>query len=138
MGCCHSNSTSSSLELGNVEKESTSAASPPKKRVMEYDSAELGKKINDHTEIINWIEKKNLSFLSVDQKEKKEDQKTLIRKILEDAGDGQDVVNRVLDSYVSAPKDVKPQSNMYGVTVDFSGLIREDEKPGAGIQRSTG
>ena len=55
-----------------MEKESTSAASPPKKRVMEYDSAELDKKINDHTKIINWIEKKNLSLLSVDQKKNKE------------------------------------------------------------------
>ena len=61
----------------------------------------------------------------------------MIRKILEEAGDGHEVVNRVLDSYVSATADVKPYSNDYGVTVDFSGIIREDdEEPETGIQKS--
>ena len=97
---------------------------------MEYDSDELDKMIDDHPTLINFIVSNRLSLLSVD----KEGGKTLIRKILEEAGDGHNVVNRVLDSYVSAPPDKKTTSNEYGVTVDFSGIIREADE--SGMQKS--
>ena len=140
MGCCHSDSSSSSLELGNVKKKSTSSnVSLTQSRVMEYNSAELDKIINDHPKIIDLIKTNKLSLLSVPKKVQGQEQekKTLIRKILEEAGDGHEVVNRVLDSYVSATADVKSYSNDYGVTVDFSGIIREDdEEAETGIQKS--
>ena len=121
MGCCHSDPSPSSLELGNGEKKS----SITQDKVMEYNSEELDKIIDDHPKLIDWIETKRLSFQSVDQ-----EGKTLIRKILEEAGDGHKVVSRVLDSYVSATIDTKPYSNKYGVTIDFSGIIREDVETG--------
>lgn len=98
---------------------------------MEYNSDELDKIIDDHPKLIDWIKTKGLSLKSVDR-----EGKMLIRKILEDAADGHNVVNRVLDSYVtvSAPTDTKTYSNKYGVTVDFSGIIREDEQ--TGMQKS--
>ena len=140
MGCCHSDSSSSSLELGNVKKKSTSSnVSLTQSRVMEYNSAELDKIINDHPKIIDLIKTNKLSLLSVPKKVQGQEQekKTLIRKILEEAGDGHEVVNRVLDSYVNATADVKSYSNDYGVTVDFSGIIREDdEEAETGIQKS--
>ena len=124
MGGCHSNFSCCSLdvELGNNERKSSDT---PKI----FNSADLMDIIDDHPEIINWIEKEELNLQSVDQ-----EGKTLIRKILEEAGDGHKVVNLVLDSYVSTPPNVKPYSNKYGVTVDFSGLIREDKE--TGIQKS--
>ena len=125
MGCCHSDPSPSSLELGNVEKKS----SITQDKVMEYNSKELDEIIDDHPKLIDWIETKGLSLQSVDQ-----EGNMLIRKILEEAGDGHKVVSRVLDSYVSAPSDTKPHSNKYGVTVDFSGIIREDLK--TGMQKS--
>ena len=124
MGCCHSNSSPSSLERGNDEEKSDTS-------IKTYNPAQLEDIIDDHQEILSWIEINGHTLLSVDKVRKG---KTLIRKILEEAGDGHLVVSKVLDSYVSAPKDVKPQSNKYGVTVDFSGLIREDKD--TGIQKS--
>ena len=122
MGCCHSNN---SLEEGNVHSKSTVSL------IADDDMKTINKHINNHPKLIEVIESKELTLQSVDQ-----DGKTLIRKILEEAGDGHKVVNRLLDSYVSVTPDpeTKTYSNEYGVTVDFSGIIRDDKE--TGMQKS--
>ena len=125
MGCCHSNNSTSSLEEGNVHHKSTIS-------ITEDDHLKyINEHINDHPKLIDFIKSEGLSLQSVDK-----EGKTLIRKILEEAGDGHNVVNRVLDSYVSVTPDAKTKtySNEYGVTVDFSGIIRDDKE--TGMQKS--
>ena len=82
------------------------------------------------------IQKKDYNGLKIKQVLLVQAGKTLIRKILEEAGDGHKVVNRLLDSYVSVTPDpeTKTYSNEYGVTVDFSGIIRDDKE--TGMQKS--
>ena len=105
-----------SLELGKNEQESEA----------EKEWKKLDGIIDNHQEIIDWIKDNNLCLISIDPNTGK----SLIRTILEAAGDGHKIVNQVLDSYVSASDKLKSHSNKFGVTIDFSGIIREDESTG--------
>ena len=75
---------------------------------------------DDHEDILSWIEKKSLSLYSKDDTLKK----SLIRTLLEEAGNGFEFVEKVMNSYIS-PSCSNQNSNAYNVKMDFSGLMSE-------------
>ena len=92
--------------------------------VKEYNSKKLTEKIEtgDHQEILKWIIEKKLCLQSYDT----DNQKTLMRQILEEAGNGHKIINTILNSYVTqADPGAKLDSNSYGVKLDFSGITSE-------------
>ena len=52
---------------------------------------------DDHEDILNWIKEKNLCLYS----KEKDTGDSLIKILLEDVGDGHEVVEKVMDSYIS-------------------------------------
>ena len=79
---------------------------------------------DDHEDILNWIKKENLCLYSKDDSEDETLKKSLIRTLLEEAGNGFEVVEKVMNSYIS-PSCSNQNSNAYNVKMDFSGLMSE-------------
>ena len=117
-------------------KESSQIETPREKFRTKYDSAMLTEMINDdksHQDILEWIEKNELSLLSYDDQKtmlrQVSSKRTLIRQILEEAGNGHEIIKKILDSYVQkTKKGLEPSSNSYSVTIDFSAItcLNED------------
>ena len=88
-----------------------------------YESKVLAEKIEkgDHDEILKWIREKKLCLQSYAEDTDK--QKTLMTQILEEAGNGDEIIKAILNSYVTqAEPGAKLNSNSYGVKLDFSGI----------------
>ena len=87
------------------------------------DSIEKG----DHDGIINAIKKKNLPLWQCVNEEDintNEGDRTLLRKLLEDSVNGNKVVRRLLDSYISETGDNEDAVD-YRIQLDFSGVADE-------------
>ena len=85
---------------------------------------------DDHRDIIEWINENKLCLYS--QAEEKNDKgmvinRSLMKILLEEAGDGHEVVEKVLDSYISSSSS-NPSSNTYSIGMDFTGIMFENEK----------
>ena len=103
----HSKDASSSDSEGDVESSkinlTTEQGDPDYKR--SFNRAELDKIVQDtnctdaHKGILNWIEKEKLCLYS---KERNKDNKgdSLIKILLEEVGNGHEVVEQVLDAYI--------------------------------------
>ena len=92
----------------------------------EYDSTALSEKIKtgDHDDILKWILDKNLCLQSYAA----DIDKTLMRQILEEAGNGDEIIKTMLNSCVTqADPGAKLTSNSYGVKLDFSGITSENK-----------
>ena len=104
----------------NIEKEK---GNPYKK---EYNSKALAEKIETgtHKEILRWIKDEKLCLQSYDA----DTDKTLMRQILKEAGNGDEIIKTILNSYVTqADPGAKLTSNSYGVKLDFSGITSENK-----------
>ena len=87
-----------------------------------YDPKVLVEKIGtgDHEKILEWIREEKLCLQSY---ETTDNPKTLMRQILEEAGNGHEIIEAILNSYVTQAKPgEKLTSNSYGVRLDFSGI----------------
>ena len=129
----HSKDASSSDSEGDVESSkinlTTEKGDPDYKR--SFNRAELDKIVQDtnctdaHKGILNWIEKEKLCLYSKEQnKDNKGD--SLIKILLEEVGNGHEVVEQVLDAYIR-PKCLDPNSNAFSIELDFSGLMLDGE-----------
>ena len=110
-------------------KESSQIETPREKFRTKYDSATLTEMINDdksHQDILEWIEKNELSLLSYDDQKtmlrQVSSKRTLIRQILEEAGNGHEIIKKILDSYVQKTKKGlgKPSMKNNGIFNDRS------------------
>ena len=105
----------------------TKLISIPEKYKERYDSNYLSELIEtkDHVDILNWIREEKLSLQSFTDTEPK---RTLMRQILNEAENGDEIVKEILDSFVTKiPVGSKKISlNSYNIKVDFSGIIREN------------
>ena len=79
---------------------------------------------DDHKDILEWIEKEKLCLYSKEGDKDKGD--SLIKILLEEVGNGHEVVERVLDSYMSTPS-ANINSNTFKVKMDFTGLMLDGE-----------
>ena len=77
---------------------------------------------DDHEDILNWIKEKNLCLYS----KEKDTGDSLIKILLEDVGDGHEVVEKVMDSYISTTCS-NPTSNAHNIKMNFTGLTLETE-----------
>ena len=82
-------------------------------------------KTKDHVDILKWIREEKLSLQSYTDTEPK---CTLMRQILNEAENGDEIIKEILDSFVTkTPVGSKKISlNSYNIKVDFSGIIREN------------
>ena len=129
----HSKDASSSDSEGDVESSkinlTTEKGDPDYKR--SFNRAELDKIVQDtnctdaHKGILNWIEKEKLCLYSKEREKDKGD--SLIKILLEEVGNGHEVVEQVLDAYIR-PKCLDPNSNAFNIKMDFTGLMLETEK----------
>ena len=78
---------------------------------------------DDHEKILDWIEEKNLCLYS----KEKDSGDSLIKILLEEVGNGHEVVKKVMDSYISTTCS-NPNSNAFNIKMDFTGLMLETEK----------
>ena len=91
----------------------------------EYNPRVLFEKIEigDHGEILKWISEENLCLQSYAA----DSNTTLMRQILDEAANGDEIIETILDSYVTqADPGAKLTSNSYGVKLDFSGITTEN------------
>ena len=79
---------------------------------------------DDHKDILEWIEKEKLCLYSKEGDKDKGD--SLIKILLEEVGNGHEVVERVLDSYMRTPS-ANINSNTFKVKMDFTGLMLDGE-----------
>ena len=104
----------------------------PKPYEPNYDSTQLKKLIEteEHNDILNWIREEKLSLQSRADTDPTNPKKTLIRQILNEAENGDEIIKEILDSYVTktsvGTKKISPTS--YNVKVDFSGIVYENDK----------
>ena len=78
---------------------------------------------DDHEKILDWINEKNLCLYS----KEKDSGDSLIKILLEEVGNGHEVVKKVMDSYISTTCS-NPNSNAFNIKMDFTGLMLETEK----------
>ena len=105
----------------NMVLTSTDPESKKDTWVKKYDSQVLAEKIEtgDHEEILKWIKEEKLCLQSYAA----DKPLTLMRQILEEAGNGDEIIKAILNSYVTqAEPGAKLNSNSYGVKLDFSGI----------------
>ena len=115
----------------NMEHTSTDPESKKDTWVKEYDSKDLAKIIEtgDHVEILEWIREEKLCLQSYAVNNDTDKPKTLMRQILEEAGNGHEIIEAILNSYVTQAKPgEKLTSNSYGVRLDFSGITSENRQ----------
>ena len=108
----------------NMVLTSTDPESKKDTLVKKYDSQVLAEKIEtgDHEEILKWIREEKLCLQSYAA----DKPLTLMRQILEEAGNGDEIIKAILNSYVTqAEPGAKLNSNSYGVKLDFSGITSE-------------
>ena len=94
-----------------------------------YDPKVLVEKIGtgDHEKILKWIREEKLCLQSYEKDT--DNPKTLMRQILEEAGNGHEIIEAILNSYVTQAKPgEKLTSNSYGVKLDFSGITSENSQ----------
>lgn len=77
---------------------------------------------DDHEKILDWINKKNLCLYS----KEKDTGDSLIKILLEEVGNGHEVVEKVMDSYISTTCS-NPNSNDFNIKMDFTGLMLETD-----------
>ena len=98
-----------------------------------YDPKKLTELIEtkDHVDILNWIREEKLSLQSYADTDAKSTPptSTLMRQILDEAENGDEIIKEILDSYVTkTPVGSKSIStNSFNIKVDFSGIISEYE-----------
>ena len=95
----------------------------------EYDSAELTEMIasKDHEDILKWIQENQLSLQS-HENITEPTKRTLLRQILEEAGNGDEIINKILNSYIQkTTPGLKQSSNSYSVRINFSAITSLDE-----------
>ena len=100
----------------------------PKGYAKDYDAEYLKELIEtkDHVDILNWIREKKLSLQSYSDTDS---EVTLMKQILEEAENGDEIIKEILDSFVTkTPVGSKVLSlNSFNIKVDFSGIISETE-----------
>ena len=77
---------------------------------------------DDHEKILDWINKKNLCLYS----KEKDTGDSLIKILLEEVGNGHEVVEKVMDSYISTTCS-NPNSNDFNIKMDFTELMLETD-----------
>ena len=77
---------------------------------------------DDHEDILNWIKEKNLCLYS----KEKDTGDSLIKILFQEVGNGHKLVEKVMDSYISATSS-NPNSNHYSIKIDFTGLMLETD-----------
>jgi len=87
------------------------------------DAVEKSKESGDHAEIHKILTNRNINLRSPIEEEGKA--RTIARKILEDAVNGNKIVKKELDDHVKELDD-KKDSVRYAVEVDFEGILCED------------
>ena len=73
---------------------------------------------NKHADILDWIEDEKLCLYSKEEKKGK----SLIKILLEEVCNGHEVVEKVMDSYITT-KYSDPNSSDFKVKIDFTGLM---------------
>ena len=125
---------SSSDESSNSEEDVESLSLNPKseqrkKYEKEFNHADILKILedpttkDDHEDILNWIEEKSLCLYS----KEKATGTSLIRTLLEEVGNGYEVVEKVMNSYIS-PSCSNQNSNTYSIKMDFTGIMEIGKK----------
>ena len=80
----------------------------------------------DHKDIVDWIRNEKLSLQSYPVGNQK---RTLMRQILDEAENGDEIIKKILDSFVTktsvGTKEIT--SNSYNIKVDFSSIISEND-----------
>ena len=78
----------------------------------------------DNMEILKWIHDEKLSLQSYCETEPS---CTLMRQILNEAVNGDEIITEILDSFVTKTHvgSKNTSSNLYNIKVDFSGIMRE-------------
>ena len=100
----------------------------PKGYVKDYDAEYLKELIEtkDHVDILNWIRKEKLSLHSYADTDK---DLTLVRQILDEAENGDEIIKEILDSFVTktsvGSKEIS--LNSFNIKVDFSGILSVNE-----------
>ncbi len=96
-----------------------------KEEYKKSDLTDLIKK-EDHEKIVNWIRNEKLSLQSYPTGNQKS---TLMRQILDEAENGDEIIKKILDSFVTktsvGTKEIT--SNSYNIKVDFSSIISEND-----------
>ena len=95
-----------------------------------FDRDELDKiledpRTDDHKDILKWIKKEKLCLYSKDN----DKGDSLIKILLEEVGNGHEVVEKVLDYYISTARKAGSNlnSNSFNVELDFTGLMLDGE-----------
>ena len=79
----------------------------------------------DNVDILNWIREEKLSLQSYADTGA---ESTLMRQILDEAENGDEIIKEFLDAFVTkTPVGIKKiiSSNSFNIKVDFSGIMRE-------------
>ena len=92
----------------------------------EYKSLNILIKTRDHVDILNWIRDEKLSLQSYAEKDQKI---TLMRQILDEAENGDEIIKEILDSFITktsvGSKEIS--LNSFNIKVDFSGILSVNE-----------
>ena len=100
----------------------------PKRYKEKYDHNFLTEliKTKDHVDILNWIKGKKLSLQSYAEKDKNI---TLMRQILDEAENGDEIIKEFLDSFVTKTSVGSKviSLNSFNIKVDFSGILSVNE-----------
>ena len=85
-------------------------------------------KKNNNEDIVKRIRRDKLSLQSHDDGDP---DNTVMRQILKEAVNGDEIITEILDSFVTktsvGDKKISSNSNSYNIKVDFSGIIRDND-----------
>ena len=85
-------------------------------------------KKNNNEDIVERIRRDKLSLQSHDDGDP---DNTVMRQILKEAVNGDEIITEILDSFVTktsvGDKKISSNSNSYNIKVDFSGIIRDND-----------
>ena len=105
--------------------EKSQIISIPERYKERYDHNDLTELIEteDNVAILKWIQDEKLSLQSYDT----EPNCTLMKQILNEAVNGDEIITEILDLFVTKTHvgSKNTSSNLYNIKVDFSGIIRE-------------
>ena len=104
--------------------EKSQIISIPERYKERYDHNDLTELIEtkDNVAILKWIQDEKLSLQSYDT----EPNCTLMKQILNEAVNGDEIITEILDSFVTKTHvGSNESSNLYNIKVDFSGIMRE-------------
>ena len=112
----------SQINIPETDKEKNDAPCYKKKKLTELIETK------DNEDIVKWIRDEKLSLQSHDDGDP---DNTVMRQILKEAVNGDEIISEILDSFVTktsvGDKKISSNPNSFNIKVDFSGIIRDND-----------